>query len=241
MLNPTGCAAKRIAGRVGSADGAVRDREVRFRAGGCAALPFAPKLTLRVGARGRTRPRMTVPLRATVQMPRGHANLGTVRVKLPRNINARLRVITDNACPQADYDAGRCPASRAIGTAKAVTPLLRQPLAGDVYLVRNPARRIPDLVLALRGQVAVDVVGKITIPRDLSLATTFDTIPDVPISSFSLDLRPGRFGPVGTVGNLCSARVRRAMNATVGFRGHNGRAITRTQAVAIDGCARAGR
>ncbi len=152
---------------------------------------------------------MTVPFRAAVQMPKGNANLRSVKVKLPRNINARLQVITDNACPQADYDAGRCPASRAIGTAKAVTPLLKRPLAGDVYLARNPARRIPDLVLALRGQVDVDVVGKITIPRDLSLATTFDTIPDVPISSFSLALRPGRFGPVGTVGNLCAAKVRR--------------------------------
>ncbi|HST43531.1 MAG TPA: hypothetical protein VLK58_28655 [Conexibacter sp.] len=238
MLNPTNCAAKSIAGRITSVDGAAVDRSSRFQVGSCGSLPFKPRMTLRIGGRGRTKPKITVPFQTVVQMPKDNANLASVRVNLPKNINARLAAINSNACSQADYDAGRCPASRAIGTATAVTPLLKRPLSGNVYFVRNPARRIPDLVMALRGQIAIDVVGKVTIPRDLTLAATFDTIPDVPISTFSLRLRPGRTGPVGTIGNLCSARVRRGMRAKVSYLGQNGASLARTQAMKIDGCAR---
>lgn len=239
MLSPTNCTPKTVSGRITSTDGAVADRSTRFQVGSCGALPFKPKMALKVGARGRTRPGITVPFQTVVNMTKGQTNLRSVRVNLPDNINARLPVINRNACPFDQYQAGRCPESLAIGNATAVTPLLRDPLRGLAFFVRNPARRIPDLVVALKGQVDVDLTGKVSIPSDLTLATTFDTIPDVPITKFTLNLIAGRNGPIGTIGNLCSARIRRGMNAKLVFKAQNGKSIVRSQAMQIAGCARA--
>ena len=56
----------------------------------------------------------------------------------------------------------------------AVTPLLRDPLKGSVYFVKN-GHPIPDLFVALRGQVDFDLIGRITIPGGTRLRTTFDS------------------------------------------------------------------
>jgi hypothetical protein len=237
MFNPTNCSPMRFNGKITSETGATAGVGSRFQVGDCRALPFNPRMTLRVGKKGRTRPGITVPLSATVRMTPGQANLRTVRVNLPDNINARLAVINRNACPLEDYEAGRC-TNLAIGNATAVTPLLKDPLRGNAYFVRNPARRIPDLVVALKGQVDVDLTGKVTIPPDLTLATTFDTVPDVPITSFTLNLVAGRSGPIGTIGNLCSARVRRGMKAKLAFKAQSGKSMARSQRMQIVGCAK---
>ncbi|MBB4662125.1 hypothetical protein [Conexibacter arvalis] len=236
MFNPTSCEAKSIDVQVRSVADVVANLRNRFQVGDCAALPFTPRVGLRVGKKGRTRPRITVPFKTVVQMTPGQANLRSVRVNLPRNINARLPVINNNACPLPDYEAGKCPERLAVGSATAVTPVLRDPLRGKVYFVRNPARRIPDLVVALRGEVDFDLVGKVSIPRNLTLATTFDTVPDVPITKFTLNLVAGRNGPIGTIGNLCAKSVRRGMNAKLAILGQSGRAISRSQKIRIFGC-----
>ena len=239
MLSPTNCHAKRLDGRITSTEGAAVDRSTRFQVGSCRALPFKPKMAIRIGKKGRTRPGITVPFKTVVRMSDGQANLRSVRVNLPDNINARLPVINNNSCSLEEYQSGRCPESRAVGSATAITPLLKDPLRGKAFFVRNPARRIPDLVVALKGQVDVDVTGKVSIPRDLTLATTFDTIPDVPITKFTLNLVAGRSGPIGTIGNLCSKRVRRGMKAKLVFKGQNGRATARRQKISIAGCGKA--
>jgi hypothetical protein len=238
MVNPTNCMPKTLSGVINAIEGASAARSTRYQVGNCASLPFKPRMALKIGSRGRTRPGITVPFQTVVNMTPGQSNIRSVRVNLPRNINARLPVINRNACPLPDYEAGKCPVSLAVGNAVATTPLLKDPLRGLAYFVRNPARRIPDLVVALKGQVAVDLTGKVSIPRDLTLATTFDTVPDVPITRFTLNLVAGRSGPIGTIGNLCSARVRRGMSAKLDFRGQNGKRISRSQKMSIAGCTR---
>ncbi len=236
IIAPTSCARKSVGAQIQSVAGAVANVSSRFQVGNCAGMPFRPKMSLKIGGRGRTRPGITVPFQTVIKMTPGQSNMRSVRVNLPDNINARLPVINRNSCALAVFQAGRCPESLAIGTATAITPLLRDPLRGKAYFVRNPARRIPDLVVALKGQVDIDVTGRVTIPRDLTLATTFDTVPDVPITKFTLNLVAGRSGPIGTIGNLCSARVRRGMSAKLDFRGQNGRVISRLQKMQIAGC-----
>lgn len=239
MLNPTSCSAKRIAGSIRSTAGAVADVASRFQVGGCKALPYRPRLALRVGRRGRTRRGLTVPFQATLTARAGDVNSRGITVKLPRLLNSRLTVITRNACTLEEFERDRCPVR--VGSAVAVTPLLREPMRGTAHFVRNPARRLPDLMVALRGQgreagVRVDLTGKVTIPRDLSLRTAFSTIPDVPISSFRLNLVAGRRGAIGTTRNLCSTQARRA-RARVGYRAQNGALIRRHQRLRIAGCA----
>jgi hypothetical protein len=58
---------------------------------------------------------------------------------------------------------GVCRCSHATaGSAVASTPLLRDPLRGKVYFVKN-GYPMPDLFVALRGQVGRDLIGAITI------------------------------------------------------------------------------
>lgn len=233
MLNPTSCTQKRVEGAIRSAAGASTQVGSRLQVGRCRDLGFRPRLGLRVGGRGRTRAGITTPLTARIATRPGDANLRAVTVKLPRTINARLDVIND-ACTLEQFHARAC--TQQVGTATAVTPILAEPLSGPVYFVRNPARRIPDLMVALRGQVEIDLTGKVSIPRDLTLKTQFDTIPDVPITSFGLRLVAGRSGPLAAIPNLCTAQARRESIAMIGYRAQSGRLIRDWPRLGVDGC-----
>lgn len=241
MLNPTSCSVKEIAGVVGSHAGSQASVRSRFQAGDCARLRLQPRMSLRVGTRRRTRRHVTTPLTVTLRQTAGQGNLKFVQVNLPRYLATRTEVVNVRvACTPEQYEADRCPMQ--IGTATAVTPLLRQPLEGRVFLVRNPERRLPDMMVKLRGQgdarlIQIDLTGKITIPRDLTLRTTFDTVPDVPIRSFQLRLVAGRNGAVMTTRNLCLVTTRR-QRARLRFRGQNGKLVQRQQRLRVNGCAR---
>lgn len=242
MFNPTSCDATSVDAQVRSVTDAVANLSNRFQVGGCAALPFTPKLTLRVGEKGKTGNGKMPPLEVSLAMTRGQANNRGVRVTLPRTFNSRLRVIND-ACTLEQFHAGQV-GCKQVGTAVAKTPLLDQPLLGKAFFVRNTVRRIPDLMVALQGQgsaslVKVNLTGKVVIPRNLSLQTDFDTVPDVPIDSFTLSLQGGANGVIGNIGNLCTAKTRRALKAGLVFTGQSGKRVARQQAMTVAGCAKA--
>jgi hypothetical protein len=231
---------KRIDATLHSTEGATATVSDRFQAADCASLAFRPKLVLRVGGRGHTARNRTSPFTAKLTMPRGNANLRFVRVLLPRSINARLNVIQD-ACTRAEFEnaIAKCDHARA-GTATAVTPLLRDPLRGSVYFVKN-GNPIPDLFVALRGQVDFDLIGRITIVRNKFLTNTFETAPDVPIRSFTLKLfGDSKNGSVGAAANLCSASARR-QKAEIDFIAQNGKVKQFDQALKVSGCKKHGR
>jgi hypothetical protein len=239
MVNPTSCTPRRVAATVGSTQGAIAHVSTHYQVTNCAALRFAPKLSLTVGARKHTRAGVSTPLTATLTMPRGNANLRSTSVTLPGTLNALLPVI-NRACKLAEFDAGRCGDKAKAGTAVAVTPLLRDPLRGSVYFVKNPKRILPDLMVALRGPIALDLTGKVSIPGGKRLGTRFDTIPDAPITKFTLRIVSGKNGPIGIARNLCSAKGR-AATAAVGFRGQNGALVQVKQRVHVNGCPRPAR
>ena len=238
ILNPTSCAEKTITGTVSSTEGATAQVSDRFQAVECASLGFRPKMVMRVGGRGHTHAGQTSPFTTTLTMPqREQANLRFVRVTLPRTINARLNTIND-ACTRAEFesDISKCAHAKA-GTAKAVTPLLRAPLRGNVYFVKN-GHAIPDLFVALRGQVDFDLIGTISIVNNTLLRTTFATAPDVPIRSFTLRLLGGtNTASIGAKVNLCSSASRRA-KAQVDYIAQNGKVRQVDQALKVGGCGR---
>jgi hypothetical protein len=240
MINPTSCAVKEIIGRIGSQQGAGADVRSRFQAGDCGRLPVKPKMVLEVGTSGKTRRGQRTPLIATLTQTPGQTNLRSVTVNLPRTLNSRLDVVNRRrACTIEQFHADRCPMR--VGTGTAVTPLLRDPLTGPAYFVYNPDRRLPDLVVRLRGQVSIDLVGKVDIPRDLTLRTSFDAVPDVPISKFRLALESGpRNGPIGVVRDLCGTEGSSG-RAKLAFVGQNGRRLDLRQRLVIHGCSARGR
>lgn len=233
MLNPTSCAERRIGAAIGAADGAVANAGSRFQVGDCAALRYTPRLAVRVGGRGQVGANRATSLTATLTQPAAQAASRSVQLLLPRTLNARLKVVR-KACTQGAYDAGSCGARANVGSASATTPLLKAPLRGAVYMVRTPARKLPDLVVQLRGEVSIDLVGKVTVSRDLRLTATFDTIPDVPLTRFRLTL-PASNSPVSTVASLCTKAAKRAV-AVQTLRAQNGTVLKRHQRLSIAGC-----
>ncbi|MBB4661222.1 hypothetical protein [Conexibacter arvalis] len=239
MVAPSSCRVQQVAAMIGALEGASSAVSSRFQVGNCRALTYAPRISLRIGARGRTAARRTTPLRVVLTMPRGRqTNNKSVTVTLPRNVNSRLSALT-GACTREQFEARDCGPHSVVGSAFAVTPLLRDPLRGNVHIVRTPGNRLPELWVALRGEVQIDLIGRVRIvPGSLQLKTTFGEIPDVAVSRFQLDFIPGRRGAIGLVSGICAKRVRRRMIADLAMVGQNGARITRSQRMRVAGCGR---
>ncbi len=231
--NPTSCAAQQVRAQISSFAGSVRTRTARFQLAGCAALPFHPRLTLSTRVAGRTRPGAPLALTARVTMGAGQANLHGVSVTLPGSLTALLSLV-EHACTHAQLEAGDCEQAR-IGSASAVTPLLRAPERGGAYFVKNPAHKLPDLVIALRGQVDVDLVGSVRIVGQTRLAADFRAVPDVPLRRFALRLAGGRGATVAAAQDLCAPAARRA-RAQVSFRAQNGALVRAAPRLEVSGC-----
>ncbi len=203
-VNPTSCAPMTIGSKVWSSTSAV-NLSNRFQVGGCASLRVDPKLTLGLSGKGQTTDGKHPTLTAHVTMPAsGQANLKRVKVALPLS----LALDPDNSQSDAlcEFDVGRqtvpnCPASSIVGSATAVTPLLAQPLTGPVYFVKNvrtdpktgrQIRTLPTLAIPLRGGGITIVLRASSQVVDNRLVTTFDTIPDAPVSDFKLLINGGK-------------------------------------------------
>jgi uncharacterized repeat protein (TIGR01451 family) len=232
MVQPTGCGEKQVRGVVESVAGRVVGAAARFQMGDCAELPFHPRLRLFVGSRGHTRARFSTPLTAVLTQQPGEAGIRRVIVTLPSILSAQLPVI-DDACTPEEFSAGRCEDAR-IGTAVATTPLLRDPLRGGAYLVRRPGSHLPDLIVALRGQVSVDLVGRVAIPGSRHLSATFAGVPDVPIKRFVLRFHAGARGVVGLAHGLCGRPA--PSTARVRLVGQSGFSAPIRPALEVRGC-----
>jgi hypothetical protein len=218
--NPTGCQAMAVDLAAYGDSGAISRPSNRFQADDCGSLGFAPKLRARLqGANKRGGyPAFT----ATLTYPEGaYSNIASTSVALPHSAFLAQEHIR-TVCTRAQFAASQCPASSVYGHAEASTPLLDQPLTGNVYL-RTSSNRLPDLVIALRGPasqpIAVDLVGRVDSVHG-GIRTTFETVPDAPVSQFTLHMAGGRRGLLLNSRDLCR---RGAGRMTVRMLAHNGK------------------
>jgi hypothetical protein len=147
---------------------------------------------------------------------------------LPAATGANLAAVA-LACPQAAFTAGTCPASSRVGTASAVSPLLTAPLTGPVLLVATSD--LPQLVVQLDGAVPVLLRGTIALPG----TTTFDGLPDVPLSRFTLSIDGGTTGLLVNGEDLCKRGAHTTVGATL--LAHSGRTAQVTSPLEVVGCA----
>jgi hypothetical protein len=187
-----------------------------FKANGCRKLKFKPRLKLRLF--GKTLRNQNPKLRAALRARPGDANIKVASVALPHAIFLDQANLA-NICTRDQFRAEQCPKKSVYGKARAFTPLLGDPLEGPVYL-RSSDNTLPDLVAHLEGQVDIDLVGRIDSYKG-GIRTTFDRVPDVPVSKFVLTLPGGKHGLLVNSTNLCKERVR----AIVRFKGQNGRKL----------------
>ncbi|HEX2161342.1 MAG TPA: hypothetical protein VHF88_05915 [Thermoleophilaceae bacterium] len=237
MLNPSDCAAKQVGATLTSDQGAAAGVASRFQASGCANLPFKPKLKLRLTGRKQVKTGKHPGIRATVtQKGIPEAGIDKAEVRLPKT----LALDVENAQALCEYEDGtkpdlerHCPKGSIVGRARAVSPLLNRPLVGNVYFVKNVRRSstgnlirtLPMIIVALRGEISVNLVGESDAKRG-KLVNTFEEVPDAPISRFNLNIKGGKNGIIAVTRtrrgliNLCT-RGRQVAEADMD--GHNGR------------------
>jgi hypothetical protein len=222
-LNPTNCDPFAVSAQVFGDQGTEAALQINFQVANCASLDFSPQLALRLA--GPTKRNGHPAVHASLDYTKGQANIKRVAVTLPSTEQTDTTHI-GSACTTPQFDAGQCPSNSVLGTATANTPLLDQPLSGKVYLVTagNP---LPDIVLALRGQVAFNLHGKVDTAPNGGLRTTFETVPDVPVSSFRLDLQGGKKGLVVNNTDTCLHRA----PAVARIAGQNGRSANQKVAL----------
>lgn len=104
-----------------------------------------------------------------------------------------------------------------VSLAPQVLPLLDKPLKGPVYL-RSSNNLLPDLVADLQGQVNVNLVGFID-SLNGRIRTSFEAVPDAPVSEFMLEMQGGKKGLIVNSTDLCKAKPK----AKVLFGAQNGR------------------
>jgi hypothetical protein len=220
-LNPTNCAHLSVDAQVTGDQGGTARLSNHFQMANCAGLPFEPELsiTLSGGLRRLGHP----AIRAVFRSGPGQANARRISVTLPNGElldNAHIRTI----CTRVAFAAEACPPGSIVGRAKAVTPLLDEPLEGLAYL-RSSSNELPDLAVDLKGQVDFEVAGKIDSVNG-RLRSTFQEIPDVPVSEFVLNLVGGKKGLLINSNPICGRQLRALVKTT----GHNGdRMNTRTK------------
>jgi hypothetical protein len=222
ILNPTSCdessAKATLFGSYldlfSSADDVPVALATRYQAANCLNLGFKPKLGLKL--KGGTKRGDFPGLRATLRARGSDANVAAAQVTLPRSAFLEQGHI-GTICTRVQFKAESCPKASVYGHARAITPLLDEPIEGPVYM-RSSNHKLPDLVIVLKGIVDVNVSSRIDSFKG-GLRSTFDAVPDAPISSFVLTMKGGKKGLIVNSRNLCAARNK----ASVAFTGHNGR------------------
>jgi hypothetical protein len=237
MRNPTDCSAKQVEATLTSDQGATATPAAPFHATGCAGLPFKPKLAMRLTGKKQTRTGGHPGVRAQVTQKPGEAGIERAEVRLP----LALALDPDNAQALCEFVDGtkpdlesHCPKGSIVGRARAVSPLLNDPLVGNVYFVKNvrtdpktgnQIRTLPMIVVALRGEIAVNLRGESDVKRR-KLVSTFASVPDAPVDRFNLNINGGRNGILVVTRNRRGGRIslcRGKQVAEADMDGHNGK------------------
>jgi hypothetical protein len=220
-LNASGCNQKTIAATLFGSPSLTQANQP-YRASGCGALGFKPKLTLKL--KGSTK-RSGHPALFSTLVPRpGDSNIGGAIVSLPPSElidNAHI----NNPCTRVQFNANQCPPASILGNARAITPLLDEPLEGPVYFRSNGGdRELPDIVADLHGTFDIVLVGFVdSVPvkgtEAARLRTRFLNVPDAPVTKFTLNLFGGKRGLLENNRNLCKHKLRSKFSLS----GQNGR------------------
>jgi hypothetical protein len=239
MLNPSNCGPKTIAATVTSAEAMTARVSSAFQASDCTRLAFKPRLAMRLTGRKQTKTGKHPGVRAQVtQTGIGEAGIEKAEVRLPKS----LALDVDNAQALCEFEDGtkpdlenHCPKGSIVGRARARTPLLNDDLVGNVYFVKNVRRSstgnlirtLPMIIVALRGEIAVNLKGESDTTKSGKLVNTFDNVPDAPVSRFNLNIKGGSKGILAVTRtrrgqiNLCAKPKSHVAEADMD--GHNGR------------------
>ncbi|HVR05477.1 MAG TPA: hypothetical protein VMS02_05505 [Solirubrobacteraceae bacterium] len=239
MFNPTSCAAlsteSLLNGFVpGSSTGASQTIATPFQVNECSKLAFSPKLSAYSGARYSRANGASIEVK--ISQGAKQMNLRKVLMTLPKQLPARGSTLK-KACPAAQFEdgpaPGTCPSTSRVGGIKVTTPVLPGTLEGPAYLVSHGNEAFPDLDLIVRGDgVQVVLVGHSFISSKGVISSKFETLPDVPVTSATVNLPIGPQSLLAANANLCTANL----VATTNIYGQNGRGSHQKTKITVRNC-----
>jgi uncharacterized repeat protein (TIGR01451 family) len=230
-LNPTSCEVMAITAKTTSPTGQSANLDNRFQVGGCQKLGFKPKFS--ISLKGATKRSGHPALKAVLTMPKkgNFANIAKVQVSLPHSEFLDQSHI-GTVCTQAQLASQTCPKKSIYGKVRAISPLLDGPLAGPVYLGVGFGHELPDVVADLNGQVRVLAHGKVDTNKEKGIRTTFEAVPDAPVSKFILEMQGDKKGLLQNSENICRA----AQRADATFTAQNGKVVRLRPTIQVKGC-----
>jgi hypothetical protein len=232
LINPTNCSAFATESTVTGSSGSISPvLSSPFQVNNCSALAFKPSFKAKTLAR--TSKAFGASLETTLNIGAGQTNVKSVMVQLPKQLPSRLTTL-QKACPEAVFAANpyNCPSGSFVGGVRANTPVLPGKLKGPAILVSHGGEAFPDLDLVMEANgVRVILVGNTKISKGIT-TTTFATLPDVPVSSVTVNLPIGAHSAVTANGNLCLTPL--LMPTTL--VGQNGFKVTQKTKLAVAGC-----
>jgi hypothetical protein len=243
-LNPTSCDPLATTGALAGGGADPHDPaaftafpvSVPFQTTECGALKFKPKLQVTLlGGRKVTKRNKHPKLRAVLTAREGDANIRRSAVTLPHSLFLDQSHI-GTICTRVQLAAAACPARSVYGFAKAKSPLLDDPLSGPVYLVSSD-HELPDLLADLHGQVNIRLRGVISSAKE-RMKTVFNNVPDVPVSTFVLNMKGGKKGLLVNSRDLCLKPDLAFLN----FKGQNNKKLVKKKlALRVKGCGKGGK
>jgi len=227
MRNPTSCGDHTVTFAATPHSGSASNAQTTFGTDRCDALDFSPAFSAIVGgAVGSQKTSVTTSIDQDID----EAGLIRATVTIPPDLNPDANLL-GNRCSPTDFLASNCPPSSVMGSAVAASPLLTQPLAGNVVFVETGG--VPDIGLDLQGQLHLLLRGTLGLDK----VVTFDGLPDIPIAHFALTF-PSSPGLLAASRNLCEPPP---PNFHADFVGYNGAASSvDSPATIIGGCNPAG-
>ncbi|TMK25806.1 MAG: hypothetical protein E6G62_04110 [Actinobacteria bacterium] len=231
LLNPTNCGALTTDSTLTSTFNATQPLSSPFQVANCGALAFKPSFSAASNAHANKAGGAL--LKVNVTQGAHQANIRSVFTQLPLQLPSRLTTL-QKSCPEATFAANpfSCPEGSNVGSATAITPVLPTALTGPAYLVSHGGAAFPDLDIVLEGSgVRVILVGNTDIKKGIT-SSTFASIPDVPVTSFSLTLPMGPHSALGANGSLCARTL--VMPTTI--TAQSGAQIKQNTKIAVAGC-----
>ena len=242
IFNPTDCEPSSFSGTAwgtpppgAPAPGASASISSHFQVGSCRQLEFTPKFSVSTSAHTSKADGASLHVKITYpNTPQGtEANIRSVKVSLPKDLPSRLTTL-QKACTAKQFatDAAGCPAASVVGHAKVITPVLPVPLEGPAYFVSNGGEAFPNLIVVLQGYgVTVELIGDTLIKNGVT-SSSFKSTPDVPFTSFELELPQGPFSALAANGNLCTQNLEMPTE----FVAQNGATLSQNTHIEVEGC-----
>jgi hypothetical protein len=246
MFNPTNCEAQSFSGTASSTEGASAPIESHFQMGSCRSLDFHPDF--KVSTSAQSSKANGASLDAKILYPTSdpgnnqatsQSAISSVKVDLPIQLPSRLTTL-QKACLAKVFEENpaKCPSESLVGKATAITPVLPVPLTGPAYFVSHGGEAFPSLIVVLQGYgVTVELIGTTLIKNGIT-SSTFKQVPDVPITSFDLNLPEGHFSALGAnlpesaKGSFCGQKL----VMPTSFTGQNGAVVHQNTPIAVQGC-----